>query len=638
MGSRFSAHQSSSNARDVVSLAGPTKIQRLPLLPYEKQLIQALGCSEEEYREYRQQLINHGLRRPAGYEHIPDAQAGFVVPILINLAIVVAFSAIAALLAPKPKQPKEPGGTTKLSDQTGATRFNSTQGFQGQQSIGALGATVAILFGKYQRNEDDCQGRPDYYTGGLSVAPVLVWSRMFSYGNHQGFKGLYMIGENLAPRDHAIGGGDASQTRPSKESILFGTMPISSLSDQQYAVYWNANFNEGRIKARDLMYGTRGYPAAGDPETIDDVFNCPILEDAHGPGFCMSMAPSGNTSFGAYSPVPNGTAYKTNFRIVPRPSRADGGDEDPEGRIKNERRKIAGIDGEGPDDGMQGLGRGYSPLMGVISLNGWEPDHPEEKVNVKVGDEIDYLIRGHQLNVDDVAIERNYEINIDDVNGALNNRRTNADDQLQVGEMFVISRTIWQVTRRTGGEEGVWRPGGNDVRITLRMSESTSPASSTIGIAGRRALGYGGYITSEGPTYLRSDGWIGPSMYPLCKVSQAVVRNTRPAETTELVIKSQVWNRANGICNFNSLPTPRQLVKYENPANGSENGTSIQSGYMTRYMQRTSVFTLFLRPVGLNSNGEPYEWQSIGEQFCVSGTQPVDQFNFIRVKSMSGPR
>ena len=626
-------------------MAGPTEIQRLPLLPYERQLIQALGCSEEEYREYRQQLINHGLRRPAGYEHIPDAQAA-VVPILVNLAIGVALSAVSALLAPKPKPPKqqqqreapEPGGTKTLGDQNGAARFNSTQGFQGQQSIAALGATVAIPFGKYERHENDCEGAPDYYTGGLSVAPVLVWSRMFSYGNHQGFKGLYVVGENMTPRDQVVWGGDSRQTRPDIESILFGTMPLSSLSDRQYAVYWNSNFNEGRIKARDLMYGTRGYSAAGDPQTQDDVFNCPLIDDQFGLGFCMSMTPSGNTSFGAYSSIGNGTAYKVNFKIVPRPNRADGGDEDPDGRIKYERRKIAGINADDKDDGMRGTGRGYSPLMGIVSLNGWEPNDPQQAVFVNVGDEIDFLIRGHQLSVGDAKITTDSDIKVDDINNALNNRRANADDQLQVGEMFVISRTIWQVIRRSGGENGVWRPGGNDVRITLRMSETTSPAGSTIGIAGRRALGYGGYMTSEGTDYEKSNGWLGPAWYPLCKISQAVVRNTRPTETTELGIRSQVWNRANGICNFNSLITPKQLVKYEIPSDKEENGTSIQSGYMTQYMQRTSVFTLFLRPVGLDSNGQPYLWQAIGEQFCISGTQPVDQFNFVRIKSLDGPK
>ena len=79
-------------------MAGPTEIQRLPLLPYERQLIQALGCSEEEYREYRQQLINHGLRRPAGYEHIPDVRAD-VVSVVVTLAIGVALSAASAVLS-----------------------------------------------------------------------------------------------------------------------------------------------------------------------------------------------------------------------------------------------------------------------------------------------------------------------------------------------------------------------------------------------------------------------------------------------------------------------------------------------------------------------------------------------------------
>ena len=55
------------------------------------------------------------------------------------------------------------------------------------------------------------------------------------------------------------------------------------------------------------------------------------------------------------------------------------------------------------------------------------------------------------------------------------------------------------------------------------------------------------------PTPDRPGLTIGPGYFPLMRVNFGVVRNTRPCETTEFGIKSQVWNRASGLCNFASF-------------------------------------------------------------------------------------
>ena len=102
----------------------------LPILPYERQLITALGCSEEEYRHYRRELINKNRRRPAGYEHIPDIEAD-VVTVVVSLVVGAILTGVSMLLAPKPKQPdmRDDRSTKKLADQQGRTRFNSSTNF-----------------------------------------------------------------------------------------------------------------------------------------------------------------------------------------------------------------------------------------------------------------------------------------------------------------------------------------------------------------------------------------------------------------------------------------------------------------------------------------------------------------------------
>ena len=52
---------------------GPT-VYDVPLLPYEKQLIETIGITEEEYQLFAAEVRRRGHVRPAEYDHIPDIQ------------------------------------------------------------------------------------------------------------------------------------------------------------------------------------------------------------------------------------------------------------------------------------------------------------------------------------------------------------------------------------------------------------------------------------------------------------------------------------------------------------------------------------------------------------------------------------
>lgn len=623
-------HQSGTEQSPLGPSFGIQKVEDFPVLPYERQLAKAIGVSIEEYKLYRRQLINSNKSRPAAYDHIPDVRNDPTGGILTSIVIGLVLTAVSTLLTPKPKEPKqnEQKDPIQLNSQEGRKRFNNTAGFDGVQGVADLGSTIPILFGQYKAIDGE-----NY--GGIYVSPALIWSRMFSYGSHQGFKGLYLLGEVTIDMD----------TVPVPlEGIAIGTASLQSLSDKQYAVYTKSARDDGRIKAGNLKYGTRGYPAAGDPEEQDDIFTSPTLVDEHDRGFCMAYSPQNNVAFGCYAPIANGTAYRVNFKIVPFPERP-GSPDDPSGQIKSDRKKIVGEESYERSDGMSGVGRGYSPLMGITRVGGNAPRYVTRDVPVNIGDELNFVIRSKKLSDNDL------ELNIDsvenaaeDINNALANTRAAADDALQIGELFMIGRTVWQVVSRTGGEGGrkVWRMGNNypDINVTLKMVEHTGgPVTQTVGVAGQAGVGLLQHptsnataITDEGGVFgTRSpeSGWCGPTFWPLTKVAMAVVRNQRLADTTEIGIRSQVWNQANGLCNFNSLISPSQLTQYE------EDEISVSSGTMSRYFTRTSVFTIQLREV--DKEGEN-EWVSINEQFCVTGSQPVDQFNFIRIKLLGGPK
>lgn len=630
MARRSDAREQEQTGGSLAARCNAASVIELPLLPYERQLIKQLGCTVEEYEHYRKSLINYGNRRPAAYSHIPDVQNGPVVPILVSLVVGVALSAVAALMAPKPQaREKKEDKQKKLADDVSQTRFNTTQGFDAAQQVARLGSPVPLFFGKYELNGDNPP------TGGLSIAPQMVWSQMYSYGNHQGFKALYVVGEVLETASN-----HPRKDKPDLASIQFGSVPLTTLPKEQYAVYWASNYPENRIKKKHLIYGTAGQPSSGDPTVHDDVFNCQTEERQAGPGFCMASSPSGDTSFGVYAPIRNGTGWRLNFRIVPYPKLKDRPD-DAKYRILAERSLIVGRQNRVRGDGMQGVGAAWSPMMGIYSINGQSPDEPQYEVRVKVGDEIEFKIRGEAATKDRFGYamfgdEESEDVDGEDIRNRLVSMRSEADSALQVGSLFMIGRTIWQVLRRNGGRGGVWNEGEADMNVTLRCVElTTNENASVIGVAGRRPMAsdpslfqvWDGHKAAE-----KRKGWVGPSFWPLLNVSFTVIKNTRPVAATEFGIKSQVWNQASGLCNFASLVSPRKLTEYE------DDEYSIDSGTFTRYFARSSCFTIFLRPVGSDNNGNPHEWAFLGQTFVVTGDSPVDQFNYIRLKSKDGPK
>ena len=449
------------------------------------------------------------------------------------------------------------------------------------------------------------------------LGPALVWSRMFSYGKQQGIKALFAVGEAL-------------QCRPDLSGIFLGTSPLDAVTRQSFAIYWSRG--EGRVRAQHLLYGTRGTPSSGDPQPYDDVFLCPTQSGFTEPGFSGAYTPSNNTAFGVHSPIYNGTAYRVNWRVISCPA-MDGSD-DPNGSIRYERRKVAGKECDGTEQngamsGMPGTGRGYGRHMGLTAHNGNSYSTPT-RVTVAVGHRITFSIYAFELTRDLADITVQSGVEVEDINNAIQDSCIAADDALQVGETFLINRSLWKVVSRPGRTFRQLRSKKNVDWLSYELECTDLIGNPEIGIAGRRAVSEA--IVSEGLTLDSNQGMIGPSYFPLLKVDFGIVRNVRLTDATEIGIRSQVWNRASGLCNFSCVPTPGRLNSMD------RNKVNLSGGTMSRYFDRTSSFTIQLRPAGLQENGTEYAWAPLSEQFCVTGNRPVDQYNYIRLKSATPGR
>jgi len=582
-----------------------------PLLPFEIALIETLGCTEEEYRKFVRHAQLRARIRPAEYENIPDIQnTGAEIVAVVSLVIGLASTAVSVLLAPKAPTLDIGSGqrirSRQLSDQIGPTRFNQTTSFDNVSSLAEYNQVIPIPFGKRDVGSDGS------VTGGLIIAPALVWSRLYANGSFQSFEGIYIAGQFglVTPQ---IGG------------IRVGTNALSILDPSEYALFWSSQ--QGSNRPGTLIAGTQGSGATGTLGRT--VFRAPTEDGQLSEGFSFTYNPQNQSQFGAFSPLENGTAFRFNWEIISAPEAGTRGADNAEQRaeIKARRRKIAGrqadvltlFDDQSDESvqavGQPGVGRQYSRRMGIFQVNGSNFSN-RTFLNVGVSSSAIFTINFANWAAFARADFVGTEVNLDDLETAADSWRTRADDLLAIGSRWIIGSTVWLVESRSGSQEG------GRINVVLRCTEVQG--SSQIGAAGTRAIDedIAGY---EGGTFDPATN-IGTGFFPLCRYSEATIRPVRrDTEVIEIGIKSQVWNRASGLCNFNSIPTPRKLLRLD------EKNISLNTPRLDRYFARTSFFSILVRPVQPFGQAER-GWARIPKTFCVTGSGPVDQFNFIRIR------
>ena len=616
-------------------LGSGTSIIRPNLLPYERHLLELAGLTEQEYRYFVQEVQRRAKLRPAEYAHIPDVQnTGAEIIAITSLVIGLASTALSFFLAPKPRAPQlsaqqgrgqaGSGGQLSLDSILGGQRFSPTYGFDSQAELANYGDPIPIIFGRWTGT-----------TGGLLVTPKLVWSRMFSYGRQQGVKLLFVVGEQGVAEGIPPDGIDPPPDMP---GIFLGNGSLSAIYDQTFAFYWKRNTTTSgfsRIQAANLVYGTRGTLASGDPESFDDIYSCPTRVSDNDTAFCAAHGLSNNAEFGCYGAIGNGAHYRVNWSVVsiPRDPDTDFIKLDPGLNSIYQRVKIAGQAGMSDallrgdqdygiiaNDGMSGIGRNYSRRMGITALNGVGVSDEDGKAvrSVNVGDIIEFTI-AHNTIPENYYKGTDREVSVQDINDAVTELRNNADDALQIGELFMIGRTTWQVIKRS---RAIWKvEDKQDQIIELKCIDINPPAVNDIGLVSQHML-RADYVSDNNTPEKYN---CGVAFWPLTRFAKATVRNTRPCEVTEIGIRSNVFQRLNGLCNFQTIMSPQQLNALDNAR------VTVQTGTVNSYIKRVSLFTIFLRPAGLDPSGNEFTWQPLGEQFCIIGSQPVDQYNFIRL-------
>jgi hypothetical protein len=625
---------------------GPS-VYDAPLLPYEKQLIKTIGITEEEYRWFTAEARRRGSVRPAEYDHIPDIHAGgFGEAFLISLAVSLVMTGVSYLLTPKPKMPEaSKRSQLDLGSTTGANRFTPSRGFETLNELADYASPIPIIFGLYDDAED---------VGGMLITPKLVWSRVLSHGTQQSAKLMFVVGEQGV----SDGENPDGIAPPELEGIFLGNNALDAVYEDFFAFYWKRDStvaDKKRIRRSDRVHGTN----KGDPANLQgpdsDAFLVPDNERDLSKSFSHAYSPVNSVRFGVYGAIPNGTGYRVNYEVV---SIIQGDDRKSERQqafnLTLRRMKIVGdkdfnVKPNARDDlddvrkqDMRGEGRQYSPRMGLVQLREREKDvngkmqetnkisidddfagKLKKTVKVKEGDHAIFKIHPSKIDEDKYQRKRSKGgENVDDINSTVESEQIAADQVLQIGEQFAIGGTKWIVKKRSLDR---YDPDNDETQfITLECVDVDESSDQRIGlVSNSKAINPAQDFITDGFEGESKDG-IDPEFFPLTRVATGFVRNNRPVVVTEVGLRSRVFQRLNGICAFNTLPTPAELEDFD------KEEVQVRSGTYTGTIMKASAFQVFVRKAGRDKDNNRFEFKLIDLYFVVRGTKPVDQYNFIR--------
>ena len=216
------------------------------LLPYEYQLIDALGVTKDEYLEFiAAQPIYEDPKQGTNLD-IQNAET-----VAIVLAVVgVLTSAAAVIFAPKPPSLSIPAAAatpTRSPEVTGAAgspqsrdqRYSPRFGFDGVQELSTYGEVLPLVYTNIAHNKQ----------GGVRVSTALLWSAVLCFGGNQFMRLLLSVGAGFIKKI------DIYRT-------AIGQLPLRDLTQSNVWAYFKEN----------------SYPTFSDLANTDNTFRDPVNE------------------------------------------------------------------------------------------------------------------------------------------------------------------------------------------------------------------------------------------------------------------------------------------------------------------------------------------------------------------------
>ncbi len=263
------------------------------LLPYEHQLIEALGVTKEEYlnfvaiqQDYKDPKVGTAL-------DVRNADGGATVALVLTI-VGTLFQVGAALLAPKPEIP-DTGSRRKNRQQ----RFSPSFGFNSAQDLAKYGDPVNLIYTNNSENP----------LGSVRANGSLVWSQIENFGSAQFMQLMLVIGASKLKRVDF-------------DSIAFGQKNLSNFDKGSFYVFSKLNGEPGVPKFNEIRAGHEKdtfFPERLTPDDGADKRPACLIA-FHGDkreGFSQAYTPTASTSLGVFDVVP------INVNILTRDSDGD---------------------------------------------------------------------------------------------------------------------------------------------------------------------------------------------------------------------------------------------------------------------------------------------------------------------------
>ena len=583
------------------------------LLPFEIKLCESIGITDKEYFEFldlieakpvKADIVNMPAALPA-WMVVTTATGGLALSFWGTVAITVALAAISYLIADKPKDQGAPP-TLTIGGVQGRSRFNPQSGFQSLQDLAELGSFIPLVYAR-------CGGG----IGGVRLKSQLLWSqvRTAQYGETISAICLFSNGKLREQPPYAglaLGETYLTDLPASKQKVYFSTGErtlnrLKGVADTQTSVANSDQYSVGSALNKN------NYESRGEREYDDvDPFKVKVFAESYNsqneanfvykPSFSGTKTPSTNNTFGVFSPMPNGSAYRVRWELLLLMKDGD------DGVKKDSRIKMAKVTHNYPRYvGVTNSGESYF-YSGAHNQLVLTPNQTQSAIDDPRGD----LIVNYRIYHDDEESEwidssiTDVDVNkkwnkfspwgSSDAKSVADTTRETVDDTVSLGEQYMVGSTLMTVIKEDDGR--VWIPGvsGFQKAIQLKADE-------------------GGYLEFRNT----NEKALPYESLIVQKVELGTFSNTRNSDVTEIGIKSTVWRRISGFPNVNEMPSHERIKSYEN-----KNG-SIQVGSIDKYVKRLSFFKVQAKK--LNSGDKFVDITS--QVLCVEGSSPIDQYNAI---------
>lgn len=620
----------------------------MKLLPYEKQLAQILGVSEDTYQEWKAITLRESIQRPA-----QGPVCGPLVPVLVNLAVSVGISLLSSLLFPGQRQQgriaiRRGKSDTRTSNQRFAPRF----GFDSVQEPARVGQFVPVVIAKRESN-----------LGGVRVSMPLIWSQMLSYNGSVMFRGIFLAGAAGMPANAWDQRGWAFGNNTLGAYAYTGT---ALSKGARYSIYFAPN--GGRINATQLIAGRSADLDAGNSQNYggQDVFALRVGQGEFKPAFCMSETPSTSAKFGLYGWCPNAMMHRATITIQPtivaRISSSDKvrTDDDAAALVETWKGKF-----------FWSMRSGLRKYKAAGSSAWTTPATGNFQIvtqTVAIGDSLLYALNGTTDANTTIRFNTSNSRVIDDdseseekmggVAASVAGVQNSADSALIPNELYRIG-SCWAIL-----EERVSENPQEPIFISDSEQEPVGDGNSMEYVF---TVVQAGSVQFIGPKFLypeESGTTIFPpsynpsndlanlqsgteGRYKLCSQAAQVFRMAvasfgavREFKVCEIGIKSRVGITVSGMTGFRSCEKIQKINSKagQNQVDKTANGVISVSRYdssgslMTTKARRYSIFVLQY------SSDRGATWQQFPEVFAVAGISGEDIYNYLRVSFSSYKR